>query len=123
MLWNTGVYYSQLTTDNQTVLLWHLDEARGIETASDSSGNNRSGTLEGGDSQIHFYGILPTPTPWSYSLPSINWQRPVLPTLSIPQTIINNPINNPAPTLNQSSSFYSGDVRSFDRIGTRFNGR
>lgn len=129
LLWNSGTYNQQLSTDGNTVLLWHLDETRGANVVTDASANHLNGSLIGGDEQVHFFGILPTPTltptptPWTYALPPIDWQRPVFPTLSLPQTGFSNPISNPAPAFSQSYSFYSGDVRSFDRAGDRFNGR
>lgn len=89
-LWNSEVYYSGLNADSNTVVLYHLDESRGETTAKDASVNKLDGTLIGADSQIHFYGVLPTPTPfpastpWFFTLPTIRWTRPVLPTLSIP---------------------------------------
>lgn len=94
-LWTSGTYNSQLTTDNPTILLWHLDEVRGADSAHDSSGHARDGVLTGDDSQIHFFGILPTPTPWTYSLPTFGRTRWVLPTLSIPNL-------NPQPTTASS---------------------
>lgn len=83
-LWNSGVYSGALNADSSTVLLWHLDESRGETVAKDASVNKLDGILIGGDSQVHFYGVLPTPTPWSFTLPTIRWTRPVLPTLSLP---------------------------------------
>ncbi len=96
------------------LLLWHLDETRGATVANDSSGNNLNGTLIGGDNAIHFFGVLPTPTPIQFGLPPINWTRPVLPTLSFPFPTISNPFptstqpppeNNPTPTISSVRNF------------------
>lgn len=95
---------------SSAVLLWHLDEARGMTVTSDASGNNLNGTLVGGDSLIHFFGDLPTPTPLSFSLPPINWTRPVLPTLSFPFP------NNPAPTGSQNQPPSIPTPTTFDRF-------
>lgn len=81
-LWANGAYQSALTVDNNTIALWHLDETRGESKAGDSSGNGFHADLIGGDSKIHFFGILPTPTP--FALPTLSWERPILPTLSFP---------------------------------------
>lgn len=97
-----------IESGGSTVLSWHLDEARGAGIAADSSGNNKNGTLNGGDNLIHFFGVLPSPTPWQFGLPPIQWTRPVLPTLSFPFPFPSNPTptgslnpppgNNPTPT-------------------------
>ena len=112
-LWEIGTYNSPLSADSNTVILWHLDEARGVTQAQDSSGNNYSGALIGGDSLIHFYGVLPTPTPFSgFVLPTIRWNRPILPTLSLPGW--NSPTSAPPPTIALPTSSII-DVRSFPR--------
>lgn len=102
-LWNNGAYNSALPVDADTELLWHLDETRGELIAVDSGVQKSDGYLIGGDSilgdsKIHFFGVLPSPTPTPtqapFGLRPIQWTRPVFPTLNIP-----NPINpNPSPT-------------------------
>ncbi len=97
-----------------SVLQWHLDESRGQIQAYDGSGHNLHGTLIGGDSLIHFFGVLPTPTPTPtrapFGLPPIQWNRPILPTLSFqrdpsPTPTINLPDNHPSPTISDRFSF------------------
>jgi len=61
-------------------ILWNLDESRGITIAQDASANNFDAVLVGGDSKIHFFGILTTATPRPTL--GIRWNRPILPTLS-----------------------------------------
>ena len=68
--------------DGTTQVEWHLDEQRGQTIASDSSANAFDALLIGGDSKIHFFGVLPTNTPRPTL--GIRWTRPVLPTLRIP---------------------------------------
>lgn len=97
-LWSNGNYGLPLTVDGNTILLWHLDEARGIVVTQDASSNNLDGTLIGGDSKVHFFGILPTNTPFQF--PTLGWTLPILPTihrLPIP-TLSNPPGDNPLPT-------------------------
>jgi len=110
-LWNLGTYNLPLTTDNDTLFLWHLDEKRGETIAFDASVNNLNGTLLGGDWKIHFYGVLPSPTPFSFVLPTISWNRPVLPTLSLP-TLIVNPTESPSPSDPSPTPF---DIRNWPR--------
>lgn len=109
-LWNSGIYNFPLVADASTVLLWHLDESRGVTTVHDSSTNHLDGTLVGVDSLIHFFGILPSPTSVPtqapFTLQPIRWIRPVLPTLSFPFPTNPTPIgtqppvdNNPTPTI------------------------
>lgn len=100
-LWNGGVYQNGLPTDTDTYLLWHLDEPRGNINPADSSGNGLQGILIGGDSAIHFFGILPTPTPFSFPTIGLRWTRPILPTLSFPN---NPPSNGPTATPQPTSS-------------------
>lgn len=95
-LWTSGAYNSSLVADGNTVLLWHMDQVRGETTVADSSSNGISGSLIGGDGKIHFYGVLPTATP--FVLPTIRWLRPILPTLSFPFPTLIAPTNQPAPT-------------------------
>lgn len=83
--WNSGVYNSPLAGDAETMILWHFDENRGSLQSFDSSSNNVTGALVGGDMKIHFFGTLPTPTKF------------VLPTLRP----INWPYNYPRPTQGQ----------------------
>lgn len=95
-LWNGGAYNGALSADSDTVILWHLDEKRGESIAHDASGNDVDATLIGADTKIHFFGILPTATP--FILPTIEWRRPVLPTLSFPRkTDGTNPMPTPTP--------------------------
>lgn len=111
-LWASGVYKSPLVLDQVTVILWHLDETRGEVVAQDSSGNNYHGNLIGGDSKIHFFGILPTPTP--FVLPPLRWVRPVLPTLSFPAPRVSYPTSFPPPSQS-SPAPTSTDLRGFPR--------
>lgn len=107
-LWASGAYTNGLNADNGAVILWHFDQNRGETTVNDSSGNSINGALIGGDSLIHFFGVLPTPTQVQFNLSPIIWNRPILPTLSMPSipTIGNRPSNgivvptigNPLPT-------------------------
>lgn len=81
-------------------LLWHLDESRGETIAYDSSGNNFHGNLIGGDNKIHFFGILPSPTPKTFAFPTLRWTLPQLPrlqlpTITFPQPTISNPFTSP----------------------------
>lgn len=100
-LWSSGAYEGDLIGDSDTVLMWRMDENRGETTVVDSTPHGIDGTMIGGDSKIHFFGILPTPTPVSLSFPTIRWTRPILPTLSFsfPSTPI--PISVPEPTSGQ----------------------
>lgn len=82
--WATGVYNFPLSPDTDTSILWHFDETRGQKIALDSSLNGYNGTLTGEDSSVHFFGVLPSPTP--FVVPSIRWLRPVFPTLSLPDS-------------------------------------
>lgn len=91
---------------------WPLDEARGEAVAHDLSINKIDGTLVGGDSLIHFFGVLPSPTPISFGLPPFNWSRPVLPTLSFPNRL--NPNPSPAGSITQPPSTPSPTV--YDRF-------
>ncbi|MCL4339361.1 LamG domain-containing protein [Patescibacteria group bacterium] len=102
-LWVSGAYNEPLAVDSNTVLLWHLDEARGFNVAQDDSGNNLAGVLVGGDGKVHFWGVLPTPTPFSFSNGVINWTRPVLPTLSLTFSTLTMPTPNPLPGNNYPS--------------------
>lgn len=75
-LWNNGVYESSLNPDPDALLLWHFDQTRGEATIMDSSSNYLNANLIGGDALIHFFGVLPSPTPFTYNLR-------VLPTLDL----------------------------------------
>lgn len=75
-LWNNGVYESSLNPDSDTLFLWHFDQTRGETKVIDSSSNELNTRLIGGDSLIHFFGVLPSPTPFTYKLR-------VLPTLDL----------------------------------------
>ena len=100
-LWNSNVYQNALGVDGSTVLLWHLDETRGVTIAQDASANNFDGSLIGGDSKVHFFGVLPSATP--FSLPTISWNRPILPTIRVPFPTYSNPPNSPTPTDSDSN--------------------
>lgn len=76
LLWNNGVYESNLNLDSDTLFLWHFDQTRGETKVIDSSSNQLNARLIGGDSLIHFFGVLPSPTPFTYNLR-------VLPTLDL----------------------------------------
>lgn len=116
-LWSGGVYYNSLTLDQNTALLWRLDDSRGNLVAPDSGVQQSDGLLVGGDSLIHFFGVVPTPTPFSFGLSPINWTRPVLPTLSLPRS--NPPRDNiqppppgiPFPTVSSIRNFPRRSVR------------
>ncbi len=119
-LWNSGAYNLPLPTDSSTVLLWHLDEARGVALTHDAGPNNLDGTLIGGDTLIHFFGVLPsptpTPTPVPFSLSPIRWTRPILPTLSFPF-----PPSNPSPTISpmppENPTSSTPSIRNIPRTG------
>jgi len=81
-LWKNGIYTLSLPSDQSTLILWHMDGVRGETISIDSSSNSFIGTLIGGDSVIHYYGVEPTPTP--YTFPVIRWERPVMPTIGLP---------------------------------------
>lgn len=66
------------------MLLWHLDEARGQTIAVDSSGNHLDGQLIGGDNSVHFFGVLPTPTPFVFPTWGFSFVLPTLPQLRSP---------------------------------------
>jgi hypothetical protein len=70
-------------SSSEKLLYWKLDGARGQTSVIDSSSYGKNGVLVGTDSQIHFHGILPTPTSFSgYVFPTLGIVRPtwVLPT-------------------------------------------
>lgn len=97
-IFNNNKFYGaidqvSLSQNGNNFLLWQLDSSRGNLTALDTSGNNLTGVLEGGDSKIHYFGVLPTPTkfmlPTLPPLPQISFApRPtgnfVRPTVSFP---------------------------------------
>lgn len=97
-LWGSGAYNGDLLGDPDTVLLWRMNQTRGETTVVDSSANGIDGTMIGGDSKIHFAGLLPTPTPWTLALPTVHWNRPILPTLSWPLPTSNSPTVTPTPS-------------------------
>ena len=82
----------QIKYGESVVLKWPFDETRGNITAHDLSGNGIDGNLIGGDSKIHFYGIIPTPT--SRVFPTLGLRR-ILPTLSFPFPTESEPTNQP----------------------------
>lgn len=88
-----------ILASEQPYILWHLDEQRGASNATDGSSNGFNASLIGGDSKIHFFGVLPTATP----RPTIGliWNRPILPTLSRPGFF---PTHSPEPTSFQPTS-------------------
>lgn len=61
----------QLTigTSQNTILQWNFDQNRGETAVADTSGNGINGQLIGGDTKIHYFGVLPTPT--KYILPTL----------------------------------------------------
>jgi hypothetical protein len=80
-------------------LIWNLDESRGNTTAYDGSQNHLDGVLIGGDSKVHYFGILPSPTPFVFSLPTLRWNRPTLPPLGgIPSPTSGNSTPTATPT-------------------------
>ena len=96
--WQNNVYNSLLAADGATVLLWNFDQIRGETTATDSSQNQITGYLTGGDYKIHYFGEVPTPTKFfQFILPTL----PELKKISWP-TGFNNPYptqsENPQPT-------------------------
>ena len=74
-LWNNNTYQGQLTSDVNTLLLWQFDQTRGDSAVIDSSLLAVNGQLVGGDTKIHFYGVLPSPTP--FVLPTLRPLRPI----------------------------------------------
>lgn len=112
-LWSSGAYQSALAADEATVVLWHLDETRGEGKAKDSSESKFHADLIGGDSKIHFYGILPTPT--SYALPTLRWEKPVLPTISYPNRI-SRPTVSPSPSARDPTIFPLPTSTSLPRL-------
>lgn len=124
-LWNSGMYNFPLAADASTVLLWHLDESRGTTVAYDSSGHNLNGDLVGGDSLIHFFGVLPSPTPMPtqapFTLAPIRWTRPTLPTLSFPNPLhpTPTPTNSPNPPSNSPSPTTYDRLSAGNRNGSR----
>lgn len=115
-LWQNGAYNAPLVSDSDTLLLWHLDGVRGATIAIDSSGNDISGDFIGNDSQIHYFGILPSPTP--FALPTIHF-RLVLPTISFPSLFFP---PSPTPTFSppQSSTPTPTPFSFFIRFPTLF---
>jgi len=109
-LWNNGVYESSLNPDPDTLLLWHFDQTRGETTIIDSSPNPQNASLIGGDGKIHFFGVLPSPTPFNYNLrvlPTLDLRRvrfigPPIPAIS-PTPVIDP--ENPTPTPADSIRF------------------
>lgn len=112
-LWSAGNYDNPLSEDADTFLLWHFDEARGETQAFDNSSSKLHGVLIGGDKQIHFFGIPPTPTP--FALPTIYWQRPVFPTLPYPDRFRQIPRTvTPTPNIEEDNKLLTpspSDVR------------
>lgn len=94
-LWNSGVYESNLNPDPDTLLLWHFDQNRGETAIMDSSSNNSTANFIGGDNLIHFFGVLPSPTPFTFNLP-------VLPTLNLHRVRLIGPpipVSSPTPVI------------------------
>ncbi|OGF99968.1 hypothetical protein A2Y99_01425 [Candidatus Gottesmanbacteria bacterium RBG_13_37_7] len=109
-LWDNGTYHNYLIPDHNTVILWHLDESRGKTVTVDGSHNSFNADLVGGDAKIHFYGVLPSPTPIVF--PTSRWQLPTLPAISFPSryvtprisvipTVTYAPTSAPFPTINR----------------------
>jgi hypothetical protein len=71
-------------TINDGELVWHLDESRGQNITSDSSGHHLDGQLIGGDNAIHFFGVLPSPTPIVFPTSGFSFVLPTLPQLRFP---------------------------------------
>ena len=88
---------------------WNFNQARGETNAADSSGNNLNGVLTGGDTKVHYFGILPTPT--KFILPTLSLIRritmPVLPT-----TTSSGGNTNPPTDPNFTPWPTSGSIRS-----------
>lgn len=102
-LWSSGAYEGDLIGDSDTVLMWRMDQVRGETTVVDSMPHGIDGVMIGGDSKIHFFGVVPTPTPFSIPTIGLRWTRPILPTLSFPNPGGNNPTSIPQPTSSQPS--------------------
>ena len=97
----------QVSSNGNPLLIWNLDQSRGETIALDSSANAINGTLTGGDSKVHYFGILPTPTKFIFVLPTL----PSVRRISIPVFPTNGP--NPTGTGEQPSwNFDSDSVRS-----------
>lgn len=118
LLWNNGVYESSLNPDPDSLLLWHFDQTRGETKVIDSSSNGLNTILIGGDSLIHFFGVLPSPTPFTYNLR-------VLPTLDLHRVrFIGPPVTvsiTPTPSNNFPSPSNIPGIR--DWIGRERNSR
>lgn len=121
-LWSSGAYEGDLTGDSDTVLMWQMDEDRGETIVDDSTPNGIDGLMIGGDSKIHFFGVLPTPTPNSLPFPTLRWTRPVLPTYSfsfpskpIPTSLPQPTASQPIPTQSLFPSRHLQPARSFTR--------
>jgi len=91
--WQNGIYLNDLTSDNSTVFVWNFNSARGSTEATDDS-QHIYGLLIGGDSKIHYYGALPTPTP--FVLPTLKPLRSISlfpkPTVSVEDSSPYNPV-------------------------------
>lgn len=99
-LWEREAYGQSLAGDPQTILLWHFNQTRGETRVADSSGNQLTGTLVGGDEKIHFSGAIPTPIQAIFATPTPKWNKPMLPTL--PQLMPVSPTSSPLPTSGSS---------------------
>lgn len=118
-LWKNGTYTLPLPSDQSALILWHMDGVRGETISVDNSSNSYTGMLIGGDIAIHYYGVEPTPIP--YTFPGIRWERPVMPTIGLPISRITpisvfptqsySPISVPTPT--PSARDYSRTNREF----------
>lgn len=86
--YNLGILNAPLGTDSSTILLWHLDGIRGESAVVDSASNGLYGVLVGADSAVHYFGFLPSPTPFTggFPFPTSRINRPtwVLPTIGFP---------------------------------------
>jgi hypothetical protein len=108
-----GTNYTQSYFDSQNFIgdldnvyispfYFPFDQTRGETVAINTFGSSFNGTLIGGDNAVHFYGILPTPTPYVLTLPSSRWILPTLPDLRRTQS--------PSPTQTQIPSVPTATV-------------
>ncbi|KKS47246.1 hypothetical protein A3J20_07225 [Candidatus Gottesmanbacteria bacterium RIFCSPLOWO2_02_FULL_42_29] len=96
--WQNNLYLTDLSADSEAILIWNLNQARGEISATDDS-NHINGLLVGGDLKIHFYGVLPTATP--FVLPTL---RPLRTISLFPQPTLH-PGSSPTVTIPEDSWF------------------
>lgn len=96
--WQNNLYLTDLSADSEAVLIWNLNQTRGEISATDDS-NHINGLLVGGDFKIHYYGVLPTATP--FVLPTLKPLR----TISLFPQPPSSPGSSPTVTIPESLWF------------------